>query len=232
MSFRFKQFLIEDHRCAQKVGTDGVLLGAWTAVSAGDVLDVGSGSGLVTLMMAQRMPEARFWGIDIDADSVEQARENAAASRWADRICFEEGDFTSFDFGRQFDAIVSNPPFFEKALECPDKRRAAARHSSALPLQTLAERSGELLREGGRLTVILPYEATADFIFHCQTTGLTLERRCDIKTVERKAVRRCLLQFVKAHIATYTAETLTLLDADGKRTAEHEKLTKDYYLDK
>ena len=230
MSFRFKRFAINDHRCAQKVGTDGVLLGAWAPLAGSRVLDVGTGSGLIALMIAQRFPLAQIVGIDIDAESVAQAAENAAACEWADRVTMLQADFLTWETPVLFDAIVSNPPFFERALECPDCRRAAARHTSALPLRQLALRSGMLLREGGSLSVVLPYDAATDFVFACQTAGLNLACRCNIHTVERKPFRRSLLHFVKGCSFTYKEETLTLLTPLGTRTAEHDALTREFYL--
>lgn len=127
--FSFKQFTVYHDRCAMKVGTDGVLLGAWAdVVSARNILDIGTGTGLISLMMAQRC-NARIRAVDIDADAVEQARGNVAASPWQDRIEVELQDICHFTSETLFDVIVSNPPYFTDSLKCPGKQRNIARHT-------------------------------------------------------------------------------------------------------
>lgn len=153
-NFRFKQFEIEQDRCAMKVGTDGVLLGAW-AQGGRRILDIGSGTGLISLMMAQRFPEAEVVGIDMDADACGQARENVMASPFRDRVeieCCRLQDFGGAGVSKTaealetaeglkadgvFDAIVSNPPFFVDSLKNPDSKRTMARHTDSLPFRDL-----------------------------------------------------------------------------------------------
>ena len=129
--FQFKQFTVRQQHCAMKVGTDGTLLGAWAKASAGPcrVLDVGTGTGLIALMMAQRYPEALAVAIDIDEKAVFQAQENVTASPFADRIQVLEADVQTFADSEKFDSIVCNPPFFEDSLVCPDPQRTEARHT-------------------------------------------------------------------------------------------------------
>ena len=134
--FTFKQFHVEQDRTAMKVGTDGVLLGAW-AEGGCTILDIGTGTGLVALMMAQRFEDAQVVGIDIDPDASEQARENVAASPFASRISILHTSLQAFSTERKFDAIVSNPPYFEHSLKNPDAARAAARHADSLPFADL-----------------------------------------------------------------------------------------------
>ena len=213
MGFQFKEFTVDDSRCAMKVGTDGVLIGAWCTAhfwqqpkcSAGlDILDVGAGSGLISLMMAQRMPEARVVGIELDLDAASQARENVARSRFSDRIEIAEGDFTTYGFDRQFDLIVSNPPYFERefkgarstecASACDKERfispeefltsgvqRETARHTVMLSFETLTTRAAELLSGDGRFAVILPYSARTEFIGLCAMQGLFLSRETRVQ---------------------------------------------------
>lgn len=142
--FKFKQFTVYHDKCAMKVGTDGVLLGAWCDVAgARRVLDVGTGTGLIALMIAQRS-EARITALDVDAAAVEQARENCSASPWAERIDVEQADFCSYRPDALFDCIVSNPPYFVEDVHCPDKQRNMARHTAGLTFSSLLERVGAL----------------------------------------------------------------------------------------
>ena len=130
-SFTFKQFVVRQDRCAMKVGTDGMLLGAWAEMDKPDgrVLDIGTGTGLMALMMAQRYPEARVTAVDIDEMAVSQAVENVKASPFADRIEVLQADVNAFETEKKFDSIVCNPPFFNNVLICPDSQRTQARYT-------------------------------------------------------------------------------------------------------
>ena len=147
-----------------KVGTDGVLLGAWAAVRPQDrrMLDIGTGTGLIALMLAQRAPEAHVTGVDID--DVGQARENAAASPWSGRVAFAQCPVQEFETPEPFDLIVSNPPFFVDSLTCPDGGRTAARHAVHLPFGDLRDAVLRLLAPGGRFAVILPTAEAERFL--------------------------------------------------------------------
>ena len=171
--FRFKQFAVRQDRCPMKVGTDGVLLGAWAPVLPSDrrVLDIGTGTGLIALMMAQRMPQARIAGVDID--DVSQARENADASPWGARLEFHRCPVQEFAAGGAFDLIVSNPPYFVGSLTCPDAGRTAARHAVHLPFEALRDAVLRLLAPGGRFALILPSSETERFLAVCRD-ALTL----------------------------------------------------------
>lgn len=170
-NFRFKQFEIEQDRCAMKVGTDGVLLGAW-AQGGRRILDIGSGTGLISLMMAQRFPEAEVVGIDMDADACGQARENVMASPFRDRVeieCCRLQDFGGTSEAAEalenaedlksagvFDAIVSNPPFFVDSLKNPDSKRTMARHTDSLPFRDLFAGVKRLLSDDGISLQLFP----------------------------------------------------------------------------
>ena len=147
--FRFKQFSVRQDRCPMKVGTDGVLLGAWAGVRPSDrrMLDIGTGTGLIALMLAQRAPEASVTGVDID--DVAQARENGDASPWGDRVVFERCPVQEFRAPEPFDLIVSNPPFFVDSLTCPDEGRTAARHAVHLPFDELRDAVLRLMAPAG-----------------------------------------------------------------------------------
>lgn len=237
--FQFKQFAINDDRCAMKVGTDGVLLGAWADVAhAKRVLDVGAGCGLISLMLAQRFPQIHVTALELDSDAAIQAQENAAESPFALQVDVVEGDFADFalqDDGRTFeafDAIVSNPPFFEEDLLPPDGARANARHTAAgLNFENLVAGSARLLCDGGTLSVIIPKAAQLRFHAICNRHGFSLLRATDVRTVIRRAPKRVMLHFVKSRSAT--AEVLRdeiVLMQDGKRSAAYADLCRDFYL--
>lgn len=232
-SFRFQQFEVWHDRCAMKVGTDGVLLGAWINVeSAQCVLDVGVGSGLISLMIAQRNTQAKIHGIDVDVEAVSQAQENFQRSPFSSRLSAEMADFTS-QFSclnsQLFDLVVCNPPFFTEDTQAPDAARAAARSNSNLPFDVLIEKAAILLHEQGRFAVIIPYAQTADFVLTASTFGLYLQRRCDVKTTPQKSPKRSLLEFGK-QIGTTQFDTLSVHDSDGNLSQQYQDLTADFYL--
>lgn len=245
--FTFKQFEIQQDRCAMKVGTDGVLLGAW-AEGGQRILDIGSGTGLISLMMAQRFPEAQVWGIDIDPDACMQARENVAASPFADRVgiacCalqnlseehlvrgseelmeMKEGE------GNLFDAIVSNPPFFVNGLKNPDSKRAMARHSDSLPFSVLMRGVKRWLSDEGVFSAIVPADVLESFVSEAYCSGLSLVRQCGVKTVERKQPKRYLVAFSKRRTGMMDKCTEIMTDSEGNRSEWYAKITEEFYLE-
>ena len=245
--FTFKQFEIQQDRCAMKVGTDGVLLGAW-AEGGQRILDIGSGTGLVSLMMAQRFPEAQVWGIDIDPDACMQARENVTASPFADRVgiacCalqnlseehlmrgseelmeMKEGE------GNLFDAIVSNPPFFVNGLKNPDSKRAMARHSDSLPFSVLMKGVRRWLSDEGVFSAIVPADVLESFVSEAYCSGLSLVRQCGVKTVERKQPKRYLVAFSKRRTGMMDKCTEIMTDSEGNRSEWYAKITEEFYLE-
>lgn len=230
--FDFQQFRICHDRCSMKVGTDGVLLGAWAdVVKAQRILDIGTGSGLIALMAAQRS-QAHIIGIDIHAPSVEQARENVASSPFASRIDIEQCDVRSFHPEAPFDCILTNPPYFEEELLPPDEVRAGARHTQGLPFATCIEQAHRLLCNDGSFQVVLPHSAESRFTALCVQQGFSLLRSTTIHTVMHKPPRRILLHFIKqSHIDTPVERTSIILTApDGGRSEEYKRLTRDFYL--
>lgn len=215
-----------------KVGTDGVLLGAWANVDhASRVLDVGAGCGLIALMLAQRFPQIRVTALELDAEAAEQARDNVEKSPFSSQIEVVQGDFSLYSSG-PFDAIVSNPPFFEEDLLPPDAARANARHtSSALNFENLVAGSVRLLVDGGTLSVIIPKNAQNRFHSICNENGLTLLRATDVRTVVRKAPKRVMLHFAKcANAASAVVRDEIILMEDGKRSAAYTHLCREFYL--
>ena len=232
--FQFKQFTIHHDRCAMKVGTDGVLLGAWAPlIQPRHILDIGTGSGLIALMLAQRYPQAQVTGIDIDTASIEQAAANVAASPFAERVAVKCQALQALqDATASFDAIACNPPFFEETLLPPDAGRAAARHTTSLPFQELVTISAQLLCDGGRFCVVLPTTAFDAFRLLCFREGLFLVARCDVQTSPRKAPKRTLACFTKGS-KTSPAQTTTtqlILMENGHRSSDYTALTRDFYL--
>lgn len=230
--FRFKQFSIRQDRCPMKVGTDGVLLGAWAGVRPCDrrMLDIGTGMGLIALMLAQRAPEAYITGVDID--DVSQARENADASPWGGRVAFERCPVQEFAASETFDLIVSNPPFFVDSLTCPDEGRTAVRHAVHLPFDDLRDAVLRLLAPAGRFAVILPTPEAARFLAVC-AGRLALTRRTDVRTTPRRPAKRALMEFARADGGTEEPETSELVVGTGEHecyTPEYRALTRDFYL--
>ncbi|MBR1667744.1 MAG: methyltransferase domain-containing protein [Bacteroidaceae bacterium] len=235
--FRFKQFTIRHDRSAMKVGTDGVLLGAWASLckkasqSKTNILDIGTGTGLIALMLAQRFPMAVIEGVDIDDASIEQAKENVKSSPFSLRISIEKKDFNSIEsFSNKYDLIVSNPPFYQEDTLGGNHARDAARHTTSLPFETLIENASLLLTKQGVFSVILPSGEASHFIAICATYGLYLEHRTDIQSTPQKLSKRVLLAFMKDYHFTVAIDSLTLYDGQGNRTSEYNQLTEDFYL--
>lgn len=214
-----------------KVGTDGVLLGAWAGVRASDrrVLDVGTGTGLIALMLAQRAPEARIVGVDVD--DITQARENADASPWGVRLTFVQAPVQEFEPAERFDLIVSNPPFFVDSLTCPDPGRTTARHAVRLPFEELRDAVVRLLGPGGRFAVVLPTDMAARFEAVC-AGYLALSRCSEVRTTPVRAPKRVLLEFV-ANQGVIAPEISELVIGTGQHeeyTPQYKALTHDFYL--
>lgn len=229
-SFTFRKFAIAQDRCAMKVGTDGVLLGAWA--HGGDrILDIGTGTGLIALMMAQRYAGARLTAVEIDHEAAVQASENVAASPFAGRVDIVEAAIQSVGASGKFDAIVSNPPFFTDSLKNPDAQRATARHADTLTYSELFAAVRQLLAEDGEFSAIIPADCLARFTAEAYLAGLATSRRCAMRTTPRKQPKRYLVAFRHAdcRCATETTEEC-LMNADGTRSAWYKQLTDTFYI--
>lgn len=229
--FTFKRFRIHHDLSSMKVGTDGVLLGAWADVArASRILDVGCGCGLIAIMAAQRSA-AHVTGVDIDAPSAAQAAANAAASPFAGRIGIVCTDVRTFCPDERFDCILSNPPFFDESLLPPDPVRASARHTSALSFAALVEAACRLMAPRATLQVIVPATARTAFLTEASARGLWLVRRTDVVTVPGKAPKRTLLHLSSGRPDEAPAvDELPLCGRDGRRSPEYDRLTHDFYL--
>lgn len=234
-SFRFKQFEISQDQCAMKVGTDGVLLGAW-ASGGKRVLDIGTGTGLIALMMAQRFAEAEVVGIDIDRDACEQAANNVSISPFSDRIEILNCKLQEFCVGQElgedkkFDAIVSNPPFFVNSQKNPDAKRSLARHTDSLSFRDLFLGVKRLLSDDGVFSAVIPTDLQEEFSAEAYMLGFYMVRRCDVKTVERKTPKRSLLAFAKHRVGSMDYRMECMMGSDGNRSPWYVKLTEDFYL--
>ena len=225
--FQFRNFTVHQSRCAMKVGTDGTLLGAW-ARGGKAVLDIGTGTGLVALMMAQRFPASRVVGIDIDSEAVGQAVENAVASPFAERVSIVEADARVFS-AVPFNAVVCNPPYFVDSLECPDKQRTLARHTSALTYGELMSATRRLLADDGELSLVIPFDCKSRLEQEAMLAGFFKVRECAVKTTPRKQPRRYLLAFRKHPCEPELSEGIIEVQP-GIRSAWYQELTKDFYL--
>ena len=228
--FSFKQFTIHQDLCAMKVGTDGVLLGAWARVAhCRRILDVGTGTGLVALMAAQRS-DAYVEAIDLDDGAVQQATDNVTASPWADRITIGKADVKEFSTPAMlFDAILCNPPFFERSLKSPDAARTMARHTDTLSFDELARHAARLLAPEGEFSVVIPYDRATDMIVSTASCGLFVSRRTVVYPVEGGKPKRILLAFTRqgeSHVPT----TLCLRDAARNYTSQYRELVEAFYL--
>jgi tRNA1Val (adenine37-N6)-methyltransferase len=228
--FSFKQFTIHQEKAAFKVGTDGVLLGASADISgAGRILDIGTGTGLIALMLAQRC-DAGIAAIEPDYDSYIQCCENVSRSRWKDRINVEQTTLQDFNPGYKFDLIISNPPFFTDSLKNPDPRKSASRHNDSLTNLELLKGASRLMAEDGRLQVIMPYAEGNIFIAEASGHGFYCNNILKIRPLPASEIRRMILTFSK-QLLTPTEKFLTI--EHGKRhefTEEYINLTKDFYL--
>ena len=231
--FRFKQFTIRQADTAMKVNTDGVLLGAWADTQhASRVLDVGTGTGVIALMMAQRNSSALIDAIDVDAMSVKQANENIGRSAWTDRINVVCESFQLFapKHRSSYDLVISNPPYFVGALQSLDVLRTITRHAEQLPHGSLIENSLQVLKSNGRLCVVLPYTEGTMFIAAAKEKGLYCVRKTNVLTMESKLIKRLLLTFTREVGILHENSLCIHLPCGTTYTEEYKQLTRDFYL--
>lgn len=231
--FQFKQFTIRHDKCAMKVGTDGVLLGAWAGTeSCSRILDIGTGTGLIALMLAQRS-KAAIDAIDIDADACLQAQENAESSPFAGRIKIRHSALSDFAQAgtNLYDLIVSNPPYFADSLKCPDRKRNTARHTDTLTLEDLLQDSRRLLAPQGRIALILPYDQKERLADCIRTQNLFLSKETSVIPVPGAEPKRLLAELTAEPPASpVRSDRLAIEIARHQYTDEYVNLTKDFYL--
>lgn len=228
--FEFKEFRIEQHKAAMKVGTDGVLLGAWASVNnAQRILDVGTGTGLIALMLAQRS-NAMIDAVEIDESACEEAKFNFEQSKWSDRLKVFQTDFQLFAdlLCEPYDLIVSNPPFFVNSLKTSNAALAVARHNDMLSFNQLVFGARKLLNSTGRLCVIIPFGSCVEFRESARLAGFYLRKQTSIIPKSGKAPKRVLLEFT-LQPGYPTINDLAVLDKNGDYTDNYKKLTSPFY---
>jgi len=232
-AFRFKQFTVEQDKCAMKVGTDALLLGAWADCShATRVLDIGTGTGVLALMLAQRAPQAHIDAIEIDAAAAEQATQNVARSPWQSRVTVYEVSLQQFAAANPlpiYDFIVSNPPFFHQSLKTPDPKRAQARHTDSLLHDVLLHNTAQLLLPNGSCCFVLPTNQSVGFVEKANANGLYLHKKTAICTRPNKPPKRVLLELRKQIAEQITYNELVIAIADTHYTDQYKELTQAFH---
>lgn len=228
--FKFKQFTIEQEGCAMKVGTDGCLLGAWFCTDGSQrILDIGSGTGLISMMAAQRC-NAKIVGIEIDAIAAERAKANANKSPWGNRIEIIHSDLQNYTSEEPFDTIVSNPPYFSNSLKCDNEQRSLARHDDSLSPALFFTKSQELLSCKGKISLILPTDTIDKWINEATFKGFSTHRITQIQTTPRKAPKRALIELRRDNCIAPQKEILILESSPGRYSDEACRLLRDFYL--
>jgi len=228
--FDFKQFRIYQNKSAFKIGTDGVLLGAWAdASSAATVLDIGTGTGLIALMIAQRT-HSDIVAVEPDRQSYEQAIRNVEISPWGSRITIINTRIQDYSPGRKFDLLITNPPFFRQSLANRDERLARARHDYDLSGTDLLKAVQRLIAPGGTFCLIMPYTEAAVFIAEATDYDLYCNKILKVKSLPSAPVKRLLMEF-GTHKKELRQSFLTVETARHKYTDEYKKITAGYYLD-
>ena len=249
--FRFKRFTVWHDRCAMKVGTDGVLLGAWCPIAVDSlqlivnsrkhkefrVLDIGTGSGLIALMLAQRTcaVDSLQWtvgidAIDVDEGAVEQATYNFEQSPWVEQLHAYQSSLQEWHSAIKYDLIVSNPPYFQASLKNPDSQRATARHTDTLSYTALIQHASRLLQEDGTLALVLPFEAKEDIVALAEAHALYPTQITHVHSKPGKPAKRLLIAFSPIAHREYSTHTFYIESEDSTRSEEYKALTKEFYL--
>jgi tRNA1Val (adenine37-N6)-methyltransferase len=233
MKFEFKQFSIQQDQCAMKIGTDGILLGAWTSLDKNpeSILDIGAGTGILSLQLAQRCQAETLEAIEINEDAFEQCVVNFENSPWGDRLfCFHASaqEFAA-EMEEEYDLIISNPPFYSDEYKSEDNKRNTARFTDTLPFRDLAIFAYQFLSEKGIFALILPRKEEENFIALASEVGLFPKRICRVKGNPTSEVKRSLMEFTfeKSEIIQ---EKLTIEISRHVYTEAYKNLVKDFYL--
>jgi tRNA1Val (adenine37-N6)-methyltransferase len=233
-TFNFKQFTVQQDRCAMKIGTDGVLLGAWCPIDnyPFSVLDIGAGTGILSLMLAQRSNAEQIDSLEIDEKAYEQCVENFENSPWSDRLfCFHAGLDEFVDEPEdEYDLIISNPPFYSEDFKSDNSQRDLARFQDALPFEDLIEAANLLLSENGVFAVIIPFKEEENFIDLCAEVELYPVKVTRVKGTPTTAIKRSLLAFKRYELSTLTADELIIETSRHQYTEDYINLTKEFYL--
>ena len=231
--FKFKQFSVDHDKCAMKIGTDAVLLGAWTSLenNPDSILDIGAGTGILSLMIAQRSEAEHIDAIEIDDDSFEQCVENFENSPWSDRLFCYHASLLQFteEIEGTYDLIISNPPFYKEDFKSKNEQRDLARFQDALPFDHLIESSAKFLSEKGIFSVIIPHKEEKHFITLASKYHLLPTRILHVKGNPSSRIARSLIElsFVKTEIKT---EEIVIETTRHHYTQDYINLIKDFYL--
>lgn len=232
--FQFKKFSVEQDKCAMKIGTDSVLLGAWCPIENNpfSVLDIGAGTGVLSLMLAQRTTAEQIDAIEIDEDAYEQCVDNFESSPWSERLfCFHAGlDEFLEEPEDEYDIIISNPPFYTEDYKTENEQRDLARFEDAMPFEDLVEVADLLLSENGILAVIIPFKEEENFIDLCSKVELFPVKVTRVRGSHKTPIVRSLLAFKRYELSVLTADELVIEISRHQYTDEYINLTKDFYL--
>ncbi|WP_237274711.1 tRNA1(Val) (adenine(37)-N6)-methyltransferase [Tenacibaculum ovolyticum] len=234
--FKFKEFTVHQDKTAMKIGTDAVLLGAWCSLGEypDTVLDIGSGTGVISLMLAQRSDAMTIDAVEIDADAYEQTVDNFEKSDWGDRLFCYNTSFVEFakeiaEEEEQYDVIVSNPPFYTDNFETTSEARNKARFTSSLSFEELLKGVSEILSENGLFSVVIPYKEEGGFVELAKKFHLFLNNACHVKGNENTEIKRSLLTF-SFNEKEVKKEVLVIEKERHRYTDDYINLTKDFYL--
>lgn len=230
--FQFKQFKIIQEKAAMKVNTDGVLLGAWTNIhEVGTVLDIGTGTGMIALMIAQRC-DAIITGVEIEKNAAEEAVQNVQNSKWGNRILIQNCSFQYFaaNTNDKFDLIVSNPPFFTNGVKNANPHLSMARHNCMLPFADIVAGAVKLLTETGKLSLILPFGLAKEFNEKANVSGLFLNRLTEVKPFPNKQPNRSLMEFGNRKINFKKSQMSVFSDVGNDYSQEFKNLVAGFYL--
>jgi tRNA1Val (adenine37-N6)-methyltransferase len=228
--FEFKQFTVKQDKTTMKVGIDSVLLGSWIKVNGTEknVLDIGSGTGLLALMMAQRIPDANIIACEIDELACEQARENILSSKWNERITVVNSDIKAYtQSAKYFDLIICNPPYFEKSLKSQNNKKNITRHDDSLSFADLIDCVHRLLHQNGRFVLILPEVRVARIIETANEKSLFPVRRLNVKPNESKQINRVILEL--SYKFTPLETNILILRNENGYSDDYKSITKDFY---
>jgi tRNA1Val (adenine37-N6)-methyltransferase len=228
--FQFKQFTVRQDRCALKVGTDGMVLGAWVRVEgARRILDIGTGTGLLALIAAQRNAVASIDAVEIDDASAQQAAENVAACPWSDRMRVHRMDVRRMKSAEPYDLIICNPPFYAGEMDSPDARKGLAKHSGELTFAELIDAVSHLIASDGRFACILPLNREAELVKLAAGADLHVIRRCALRYLEARPPKRVLLELGRS-AAMPQHEELVVEHAPGVFTEAYRALLSELML--
>ena len=232
--FQFKQFNINQERCAMKIGTDAVLLGAWCPINNNpfSILDIGAGTGILSLMLAQRSNAQQIDAIEIEENAYEQCVENFEASHWGDRLFCYHASLNDFinEPEDQYDIIISNPPFYSEDYKTDNSQRDLARFQDALPFEALVKATTLLLSENGIFTVIIPFKEENRLLNLCAQAELFPIKMTRVKGTPTGPIIRSLIAFKRYELPVLSANELVIESSRHVYTEAYTKLTRDFYL--